>query len=45
MSETLSRRDLLGHMATGIGAAALASLLNQDGLAADDSLPHFVPKA
>jgi hypothetical protein len=45
MSETLSRRDLLGHMATGIGAAALASLLNQDGLAADDSLPHFAPKA
>src|SRR4030095_9025367 len=44
---TLTRRDLLGHMATGIGAAALASLLRQDGLAAEgnSSLPHFPPKA
>src|SRR5262245_38034943 len=34
-------------MATGIGAAALASLLQQDGRAVDQSssLPHFAPKA
>jgi Protein of unknown function (DUF1501) len=49
----LSRRDWFGQMATGIGAAALGSLLAGDGLAADDAranggqagLPHFAPKA
>jgi hypothetical protein len=56
MSPFLSRRDLFGHMATGIGAAALAMLLRQDGLAADRppgsaefgglaDLPHFPPRA
>jgi len=47
VQQLLSRRDLLCHMATGIGAAALASLLQQDGLAAESasSLPHFPPKA
>jgi len=49
---SLTRRDLFGHMATGIGTAALASLLQQDGLAADAAatgglpdLPHFAPRA
>src|SRR5262245_22989415 len=32
---TVSRRDLLGHMATGIGATALGSLLARDGVAAE----------
>ena len=47
----LSRRDLLGHMATGIGAAALASLWNREGLADEDApaalrgMPNFAPKA
>jgi hypothetical protein len=47
MRSLLNRRNLLGHMATGISAAALASLLQQDGLTADEtsSLPHFPPKA
>jgi uncharacterized protein DUF1501 len=43
----LTRRDLMAHMATGIGGAALATLLAQDGLAAEpaNSLPHFPAKA
>jgi Protein of unknown function (DUF1501) len=47
MRSLLTRRNLLSHMATGISAAALASLLQQDDLAADQasSLPHFPPKA
>jgi hypothetical protein len=45
-----TRRHLLGRAATGIGAAALASLLHDDLLAlppgADaPGLPHFAPKA
>ncbi|MCI0362160.1 MAG: DUF1501 domain-containing protein [Planctomycetaceae bacterium] len=47
MRSLLTRRNLLGHMATGMSAAALASLLEQDGLTAEsaNSLPHFPPKA
>lgn len=48
----LTRRDLLSHMATGVGACALATLLRQEGLAAKPSeagglpgLPHFAPRA
>ncbi|MDX1946626.1 MAG: DUF1501 domain-containing protein [Pirellulaceae bacterium] len=53
----ITRRDLLGHMATGISGAALASLLGQSGYAAEakpaaanDSagqpgFPNFAPKA
>ncbi|MEC8988353.1 MAG: twin-arginine translocation signal domain-containing protein, partial [Verrucomicrobiota bacterium] len=45
----LTRREFLGRGATGIGAAALASLLGQRlGQAADGGLPgfpQFAPKA
>jgi hypothetical protein len=41
----LSRRDLLGQMATGIGATALASLLARDANSADAIIPHYAPKA
>lgn len=45
----LTRREFFGRTATGIGAVALASLLQRDGLAAAvpglPSLPHFAPKA
>lgn len=47
----VTRRSLFGKAATGIGTVALASLLNQAGLSASDSigglpeLPHFAPKA
>jgi len=45
----ITRRQFLGRTATGIGAAALASLLNPGLLAASDSarplLPHFAPRA
>ena len=52
----LNRRHFFGRTATGIGTAALASLLERDGLAASalnetsrfgglPSLPHFAPKA
>ncbi|MFP6612325.1 MAG: DUF1501 domain-containing protein [Pirellulales bacterium] len=47
----LTRRALFGRGAVGIGTAALASLLERDGLAAEaapDVLPklhHFAPKA
>lgn len=47
----INRRQFFGRCATGIGAAALASLLNPDAFAAqgDDILrtqmPHFAPKA
>src|SRR5215212_7588378 len=48
-----SRRDFFTTSANGIGALALASLLNDDGLLAGDSpagpmlprAPHFAPKA
>ena len=39
-----SRRQFLAHGASGIGAAALATLLREDGLAASPGL-HFAPKA
>ena len=45
----LTRREFFGRGATGIGVAALASLLQKDGFAASSnglpSLPHFAPKA
>ena len=48
----LSRRHFFGRSATGIGTAALASLLTRDGFAAAPqrvgglpALPHFAPKA
>ncbi len=46
----ITRRQLFGRSATGIGAAALASLLGRDSQAADNvgglpGLPHFAPKA
>src|SRR6478672_8746194 len=48
-----TRRQFFGRTATGIGAAALASLLGEDLRAADDPLKtsgalsklHFAPKA
>ncbi len=43
---TFSRRDLFSHMATGIGAAALSTLLPRDAKAADaPASPNFAPKA
>jgi hypothetical protein len=48
----LTRRELFGRTATGIGTAALATLLARDGHAAEANpmqglpgLPHFAPKA
>ena len=49
----INRRQFFGRTATGIGAAALGDLLQQDGLAGQadgafgglGSLPHFAPKA
>lgn len=46
----LTRRQLFGRTATGLGTAALAGLLGRDGLAAERSgglagVPHFAPKA
>ena len=52
----LNRRQFFGRAASGVGIAALASLLQQEGLAAPASksatylpplagLPHFAPKA
>ncbi len=49
----LTRRHLLGRTAGGLGAAALASLLRRDAVAApretkggaSQSLPHFAPRA
>src|SRR5436190_12588078 len=42
---TFSRRDLLGHMATGLGATALGTLLAADSRAAEQPALHFPPKA
>ncbi len=39
----LSRRSFLGRFGLGVGTAALASLLNDDGFSA--ALQHFAPKA
>ena len=49
----LTRRQLFGTAATGLGTAALAGLLSRDGSAAEShkpvgalpGLPHFAPKA
>lgn len=50
----LTRREFFGRTATGIGTAALAYLLGQDGFAANadtkrvgglPGVPHFAPKA
>jgi len=44
----LTRRHFFGRASTGIGVAALASLLDEELLAASDALPglpHFAPKA
>jgi Protein of unknown function (DUF1501) len=46
----VSRREFFGRSATGLGTAALASLLARDGHGADrvgglGDLPHFAPKA
>ena len=45
----MTRRQFLGRTATGIGAAALASLLNPSLFGASDPakplLPHFAPRA
>ena len=49
----VNRRQFFGRSATGIGAAALGSLLQQDGLVGQTGgafggvgdLPHFAPKA
>jgi len=52
LAQQITRRLFFGRTAVGIGAAALASLLGQPGLAAETStktglpgLPHFAPKA
>ena len=46
----VGRREFFGRSATGLGTAALASMLARDGHAADrigglSDLPHFAPKA
>ena len=43
----ITRRQFLGRASTGIGAAALASLLNPQLFAVQGSagIPHFAPKA
>jgi Protein of unknown function (DUF1501) len=41
----ISRRDLLSHMATGIGAAALGTLLAEQSGAVEQPGVHFAPKA
>ena len=47
----LTRRELFGRAAAGVGTAALAHLLGKDGFAAEapkgalPGLPHFAPKA
>ena len=48
MSIELTRRQLFGRTFNALGTAALASLLNDDAMAADTGLPglpHFAPKA
>src|SRR5262245_51970003 len=42
---TISRRDLLGQMATGVGGIALAGLLAENGRSSDTPAFHFAPKA
>ncbi len=51
MHRLATRRELFQRSATGVGAAALATLLGRDGFAADapvgalPGLPHHAPKA
>src|SRR5438445_5809334 len=48
MTALITRRDLFSHMASGIGGAALATLLSRDCVADSKSptdLPHFAPRA
>ena len=52
VNATETRRDFLGHVASGLGGIALASLLKEDALPAATPLPqagprapHFIPKA
>jgi hypothetical protein len=43
-----SRRDVLGHFATGLGGMALATLLSREAVASptsDNEIPHHPPKA
>ena len=49
-ADRVTRRQLFGRTASGLGMAALASLLKQDTTSAADAkgqpgLPHFAPKA
>src|SRR5262245_61753995 len=44
-TSTICRRDLLGQMATGLGATALATLLAKSSGAAEQAGLHFAPKA
>src|SRR5678815_990646 len=41
----ITRREFFGRTATGIGTAALASLLGRDGLAEMPPRPHFPARA
>src|SRR5262249_36054724 len=43
--QLLTRRHFFGRTATGLGVAALASLLHADRAGADGGLPHHAPKA
>ena len=46
MSTDITRRHFFSRSATGVGIAALSSLLARDGLAAGlPGLPHFPPTA
>jgi hypothetical protein len=47
LNQPLQRRDLFSHMATGLGGAALASLLGTDSFAAEatPAFPNFAAKA
>ncbi len=40
-----TRRAFLTSAASGLGSAALASLLREDGVASDEVTPHFAPRA
>ena len=47
LKQPLNRRDLFGHMATGVGGAALATLLGEGSFAAEApaAFPNFPAKA
>jgi len=44
-ARSMTRRDLLGRGAVGLGSAALASLLGGEAPAGDPVGPHFAPRA